>query len=84
MRRASLILCVMAALPITESPAVAQCPQRDGVLIARYQLDETDGVIAHDEISGHDGRSSMAPRGIPAGGPSVEAGRLCWTGQMTT
>lgn len=38
-----------------DAPADSNCPTCDDGLIAHWTLDETDGIVAHDAVGGHDG-----------------------------
>ncbi|MFH1688894.1 MAG: LamG domain-containing protein [Candidatus Eisenbacteria bacterium] len=80
MERVIIAALVLTAALASPSSAVAQCPADNGTVVARYQLDEADGLIAHDEIGGHDGTLINGPTWDPNGGHLCGGGALVLDG----
>ncbi|MBM4029809.1 MAG: LamG domain-containing protein [Planctomycetes bacterium] len=80
MARPILVAAAVAVCLALCCTAFAQCPTDDGAIIARYQLDELEGLVAHDDVGGHDGTLVNGPVWDPDGGDLCGGGALLLDG----
>ena len=68
------------ALSALAVPAAAQCPALEAMCLASYNLDESDGLIAHDSVAGLDADLMNGPIWNPTGGTLCGGGSLILDG----
>lgn len=80
MRKGVLRGAVVSLVLTGAAYAGAQCPTGDGAVVARYLLDESEGLVAHDDVGGYDGALVGGPAWHPDGGVLCGGGALALDG----